>query len=60
MQLIDKQTDRPIYHIMSDQPDCCSKCGRRLDLMEIRLVDGECVFVSKCLGCHREVLIVEE
>ncbi|MBL0010677.1 MAG: hypothetical protein IPP22_06080 [Nitrosomonas sp.] len=60
MQLTAKQTDHPIYYIMSDQPDCCGKCGSRLDLAEIRVVDGERVFISKCLGCHREVLIVEE
>ena len=60
MQLTEKQADRQIYYIMSDQPDCCGKCGSRLDLVEIRVADGERVFVSKCLGCHREVLIVEE
>ena len=60
MRLVEKQTDYPIYYIMSDQPDCCEKCGSRLDLVEIRVVDGERVFVSECLGCHREILIVEE
>jgi len=60
MHCIEKQTDRPIYYIMSDQPDCCGKCGSRLDLLEIRMVDGVRVFVSECLGCHCEVQIVEE
>lgn len=60
MQISEQQTDHPIYYIMSDQPDCCGKCGGRLDLVEIRAVDEECVFVSECLGCHREVLIVDE
>ena len=59
MQLIEKQAGQPTYYIMSDQPDCCGKCGSRLDLKESRLVDGERVFVTECLGCHREVLIVE-
>lgn len=60
MQLIEKQAERPTYYIMSDQPDCCGKCGSRLDLVEIRVVDGERVFVSECLVCYQEVLIVEE
>jgi hypothetical protein len=60
MHLTEKQANRPIYYIMSDQPDCCGKCGSRLDLVEIRVVDGEQVFVSECLSCHREVLIVED
>lgn len=59
MQLNEKQADSPIYYIMSDQPDCCGKCGCRLDLVEIRMIDGERVFVSECLGCNCEVLIVE-
>ncbi len=54
------QADYPIYYIMSDQPDCCGKCGSRLDLMEIRMIDGERVFVSECLGCKCEVLLVED
>ena len=60
MQLTKKQFDRPIFYIMSDQPDCCGECGSRLDLVEIRVVDGERIFVSECLGCHHEVLIVEK
>lgn len=54
------EVDYPIYYIMSDQPDCCGKCGSRVDLREIRMIAGERVFVTECLGCHREILIVEE
>jgi hypothetical protein len=60
MQLAERQDDYPIYYIMSDQPDCCGKCGSRVDLLEIKMIDGERVFVTECLGCHREILIVEE
>ena len=60
MLLADKHTDYPIYYIMSEQPDCCGKCGSRLDLVEIRMVNGERIFVSECLGCNREVLIIED
>jgi hypothetical protein len=60
MRLSEKQFDYPIYYIMSDQPDCCGRCGSRLDLLGIKVIDGERVFVSECLGCHREVLLVEE
>lgn len=60
MRLAEKQADRKIYYIMSDQPDCCSECGSRLDLKEIKVVDGERIFVNECLGCQREVLIVED
>lgn len=60
MQLAERQDDYPIYYIMSDQPDCCGKCGSRVDLLEIKIIDGERVFVTECLGCHREILIVEE
>jgi hypothetical protein len=59
MRLTKKKADGPIYYIMSDQPDCCSKCGSRLDLKEIKVVDGERIFVNECLGCYREVLVVE-
>ncbi len=60
MQFIERQDDYPIYYIMSDQPDCCGKCGSRVDLLDIVMIDGERVFVTECLGCHREILIVEE
>ena len=60
MHLNNITADCPIYYVMSDQPDCCGKCGSRLDLMEIRVIDGEQVFVSECLGCKRAVLVVED
>lgn len=60
MQLAEKQANQLIYYIMSDQPDCCSECGSRLDLVEIRVLDSERIFVSECLGCHHEVLVVED
>lgn len=59
MRLTKKQADCSIYYIMSDQPDCCGKCGSRLELIEIRVIDGERVFVNSCDECHREVLVVE-
>lgn len=60
MQLTENEADHPIYYIMSDQPDCCGKCGNRLDLVEIRVAIGKRIFVSECIYCRREVLIVEE
>lgn len=54
------QQDDLVYYIMSDQPDCCGKCGSRVDLLEIKIIDDERIFVTECLGCHREILIVEE
>ena len=59
LRLTEKQADRPIYYIMSDQPDCCGKCGSRLELVEVRLIDDERVFVNICGECSREVLVVE-
>jgi hypothetical protein len=59
MQLTEKQSDSSIYFIMSDQPDCCGKCGSRLDLKEIKMIDGERIFVNECFGCHCEILIIE-
>ena len=59
MLFADNQTDYPIYYIMSDQTDCCGKCGSRLDLVEIRVIESERIFVSECLGCNCEVLLVE-
>ena len=59
MQITEQQTNYPIYYIMSDQPDCCGKCGSRLVLVEIKVIDGERVFVNSCAECHREVLVVE-
>ncbi len=60
MQIADKQADRQIYYIMSDQPDCCATCGSRLDLVTIEVIDDERVFICKCLGCRRVVRVVEE
>jgi hypothetical protein len=60
MQLTERKDDYQVYYIMSDQPDCCGKCGSRVDLLEIKVIDGERIFVTECLGCRREVLIVEE
>ena len=60
MNLTEKKFAEPIYYIMSDQPDQCGQCGSRLDLLEIKVINGERVFASECLGCHREVLLVEE
>lgn len=49
-----------VYYLMSDQPDTCGQCGARLDLIETTEIDGERVYVNECLGCHQEVLFVEE
>lgn len=49
-----------IFYIMSDQPDCCGKCGSRLDLIDIVQMEEDRVFVSWCESCSREVLIVED
>jgi hypothetical protein len=48
-----------VLYIMSDQPDCCPACQKRLDLVEIVMMDNERVFVEFCEECQREVLIVE-
>ena len=49
-----------IYYIISDQPDCCPKCGTRLNMVEEVMIEDEHVFVKFCDECQREVLIVEE
>lgn len=50
-----------IFYIMSDQPDCCGKCGSRLELIDIvQMEEEDRVFVSWCESCSREVLIVED
>lgn len=49
-----------IYYIMSDQPDRCPKCQRRLELVEIIMIDNDRVFVNFCDECQREILIVED
>ncbi len=47
------------YYIMSDQPDCCPKCQTRLNLVQIAIIETECVFINICEYCEREILIVE-
>lgn len=59
MQALKSQPDYPIYFIMSDQPDSCGYCGTRLEFLEIKEIEGEQVFVNECLGCKREILMVE-
>lgn len=59
MQLLKHQPDYPIYFIMSDQPDTCGYCGARLEYLAIKEIEGERVFVNECLGCKREILMVE-
>lgn len=59
MDAIQAQINERIYTIMSDQPDCCGKCGCRLELLEVKKIEGEEVFVSECLGCGQIVLLVE-
>jgi len=49
-----------VYYIMSDQPDCCPKCQRRLNLIKMVMIDDERVFVNFCEDCQREILIVED
>lgn len=49
----------PIYFIMNDQPDTCGYCGARLEFLELKEIEGERVFVNECLGCKREILMVE-
>ncbi len=59
MSAVDVESHLP-YQIMSDQPDCCGRCGSRLALVEITYVDGEQVFLSRCKSCQRDILIVED
>ncbi len=49
----------PDFFIMSDQPDTCGYCGARLEFIELKEIEGEKVFVNECLGCKREILMVE-
>ena len=60
MQALEPQPDHPIYFIMSDQPDTCGYCGARLEFLDIKEIEGERVFVNECLGCKREILMVED
>ena len=54
-----ENSPKPTYYIMSDQPDCCPKCQTRLNLVEIVIIETECVFVNFCGNCEQEILIVE-
>lgn len=45
--------------IMSDQPDWCGTCGRRLELTEITEIDGERVLSCYCRDCQCAVLVCE-
>lgn len=58
MKVRESEPDTVLY-IMSDQPDRCPACQKRLDLVEIVMMDNERVFVEFCEECQREVLIVE-
>ncbi|MBK9161486.1 MAG: hypothetical protein IPM27_07965 [Nitrosomonadales bacterium] len=60
MQFSDAPLESPSYFIISDQPDTCGYCGARLELLEIKEIQGERVFVNECLGCKREILMVED
>ena len=59
MQLSEASPDSPICFIMSDQPDTCGYCGARLEFHAMKEIEGERVFVNECLGCKREILMVE-
>ena len=59
MQPLESLPDYPIYFIMSDQQDSCGYCGARLEFLAIKEIAGERVFVNECLGCKREILMVE-
>lgn len=59
MQPLESLPNNPIYFIMSDQPDSCGYCGARLEFLALKEIEGERVFVNECLGCKREILMVE-
>ena len=59
MPLTQRQDEAPIYFIMNDQPDTCGYCGARLEFQVMKEIEGERVFVNECLGCKREILMVE-
>lgn len=56
---INEQSPYTVFHVMSEQPDCCPKCQTRLDLVKIVTIDDERVFVNFCAACQCEILIVE-
>ena len=59
MQNVEQLEVGPTYFIMNDQPDTCGYCGARLEFLEMKEIEGERVFVNECLGCKREILMVE-
>lgn len=59
MQPQKPQPEYPIFFIMSDQPDSCGYCGARLESLAIKEIEGERVIINECLGCKREILMVE-
>lgn len=59
MQALEALPAFPDFFIMSDQPDTCGYCGARLELLAIKEIEGERVFVNECSGCKREILMVE-
>jgi hypothetical protein len=59
MLLADRKDEGPTYFIMSDQPDTCGYCGARLEFLAMKQIEGEQVYVNECLGCKREILMVE-
>lgn len=60
MHALESPPDYPIFFLISDQPDTCGYCGARLEFLEIKEIEGERVFVNECLGCKREILMVED
>lgn len=47
-----------IFQVMTEQPDTCQKCGKRLLLLEITSIEDEQVFVCECNDCQRIVPVV--
>jgi hypothetical protein len=59
MRSLELPPDNQTYFIMNDQPDTCGYCGARLEFLEVKVIESERVFVNECLGCKREILMVE-
>lgn len=49
-----------VYQVMTEQPDTCHKCGTRLRLLEMTIIDGERIFVCECHECQRIVPVIED
>jgi hypothetical protein len=49
-----------VHQVMTEQPDCCHRCGSRLVLLEIVSIDDRKIFVSECLECKRTIPVVED